>query len=61
MNFNASVKLHNKFEVYVKDIRSGKERLVGKAYNMVLSAMWTQIISDRRSPFDYICYGRGTG
>ena len=61
MNFNASVKLHNKFEVYVKDIRSGKERLIGTAYNMVLSAMWTQIISDRRSPFDYICYGRGTG
>lgn len=61
MNFNASVKLHNKFEVYIKDIRTGKERLIGTAYNMVLSAMWTQIISDRRSPFDYICYGRGTG
>ncbi|MHB1453373.1 MAG: hypothetical protein ACYCYM_05385 [Saccharofermentanales bacterium] len=61
MNFNASVKLHNKFEVYVKDIRTGKERHIGTAYNMVLNAMWTQIISDRRSPFDYICYGRGTG
>ena len=61
MNFNASVKLHNKFEVYVKDIRTGKERHIGTSYNMVLSAMWTQIISDRRSPFDYICYGRGTG
>jgi len=61
MNFNASVKLHNKFEMYAKDIRTGKERLVGTAYNMVLNAMWTQIISDRRSPFDYICYGRGTG
>ena len=61
MNFNASVKLHNKFEMYVKDIRTGRERLVGTAYNMVLNAMWTQIISDRRSPFDYICYGRGTG
>lgn len=44
MNFNASVKLHNKFEMYVKDIRSGEERLVGTAYNMVLNAMWTQII-----------------
>jgi len=61
MNFNASVKLHNKFEVYVKDMRTGKERMIGTAYNMVLSAMWTQIISDRRSPFDFICYGRGTG
>ncbi len=61
MNFNASVKLHNKFEMYAKDIRSGKERLVGTAYNMVLNGMWTQIISDRRSPFGHICYGRGTG
>jgi len=61
MNFNASVKLHNKFEMFAKDIRTGQERLVGTAYNIVLNSMWTQIISDRRSPFDYICYGRGTG
>lgn len=61
MKFNASVKLHNKFEMYVKDISSGEERLVATAYNMVLNGMWTHLITDRRSPFDYICYGRGTG
>ncbi len=61
MNFKANVKLHNKFEVFVRDIRSGQEKLVGTAYNMVLNTMWNQIIVDRRSPFDYICYGRGTG
>jgi hypothetical protein len=61
MKFNASVKLHNKFEVYVKNIETGQERLVATAYNMVLNAMWTHLITDRRSPFDYICYGRGTG
>lgn len=61
MNFNADVKLHNKFEMYVRSVDSEEERLVGIAYNMVLNNMWKQLITYQENPFAWICYGRGTG
>lgn len=59
-NIKLDTKLHNRFDVEVKDAKTGeiKQRAVG--YNTILNQFWTRLFAGQ-SVYDYIQYGSGSG
>lgn len=52
--------IHNRFDIYVKNIETGTEEQVGYAENIVLDQMYTRLCA-RSSYFVNIHFGTGTG
>ena len=52
--------IHNEFDIEVKDSRTGEIKQTAKAYNMVLNAMFTRLLT-KTAYFGYIAFGDGTG
>lgn len=62
MDINIGVKLHNKFEFEVRDIKTGEILQKEKAENMVLTSMYSALCSSNTVPHgNAIIYGKGTG
>ena len=60
MKAKTSVTLHNKFEIEVRDCRTGEIKQKAEAYNMVLDNMWTRLCGGS-TYFTSIQFGTGTG
>jgi hypothetical protein len=61
MNAKLNVNIHNKFDIEVLDITTGKIRQRAEAYNIVLDSMWTQLLGFSSSYFSWISFGTGSG
>lgn len=54
--------IHNRFDVEVRDSRTGKIRQRAQAYNIICDALWTRMLGGDNAPwFAYILYGKGSG
>ena len=57
--------IHNRFDIEVRDSRTGEIRQKAQAYNIICDALWTRMLyfaaSTDRSWFKYILYGGGSG
>ena len=60
MNIKIQPKIHNRFDIYKKNVVTGKEKQVGYAENIVLNQMWSRLCSGS-TYFVNIHYGTGTG
>lgn len=66
MNCNLKAKLHNRFDIEVRDAKTGVLKQEAKAYNIVLNSAWAYILTTAFSSsafawFRYIHFGKGTG
>lgn len=61
MEFKQGMKLHNRFDIEVKDSRSGKIKQKAFAENIILNQAWAQILGADIDWFNGIAYGTGTG
>ena len=59
-HINYDVGIHNRFDVFRKNIETGKEEQIGFAENIILNSMWSRICN-RQGYFANIHYGTGTG
>lgn len=57
---NVGVNLHNRFDIEVKDIRTGKIRQRAQAFNIILNQMWVRLCNGTEW-FRAIAFGSGTG
>ena len=56
--------LHNRFDIVKKDIRTGEEKPVAYAENIILDSIWNPLLVNddyREHYFDSIAFGSGTG
>lgn len=60
MNFTKKLNLHNRFDIEVKDAKTGEIRQKAYAENIILNQAWAQILSNI-DWFDKIYFGTGTG
>lgn len=60
MNIKVQPKIHNRFDIFKKNVATGEEKQVGYAENIVLDQMWTRLCSGS-TYFVNIHYGTGTG
>ena len=60
MQQHTKVNLHNRFDIEIKDSRTGKVKQKAHAENIILNQAWEQILS-ADDWFDRIYYGTGTG
>lgn len=60
MKANVNIKLHNRFDVEVKNMITGEIRQRAVAYNILLNNIYTRLCS-RNTYFDSIRFGSGTG
>ena len=58
MESGIKCKLHNRFDIFKKDARTGKEAQVAYAENIILNSLWSRLPSAFAS---YIIIGTGTG
>lgn len=58
IDFNASI--HNRFDIELKDAKTGEIKQKAVAYNVICDAVWSIILSGS-AYFNYICFGSGTG
>ena len=61
MKVKQKVSLHNRFDIEVRDSRTGKIRQRAYAENIILNQAWAQILATGRDWFNSIAYGTGTG
>ncbi len=66
MNREVKIKtsLHNRFDIVKKDIRTGEEKPVAYAENIILNSIWDPLLVNndyREHYFDAIAFGSGTG
>lgn len=63
MNINLKSSIHNRFDIEVRDAKSGTLKNTFYAENVVLNNLWTRLISDdyTNNYFAAIQYGTGTG
>ena len=45
MNIKVQPKIHNRFDIYKKNVVTGEEKQVGYAENIVLDSMWSRLCS----------------
>ena len=57
-NFNASI--HNRFDIEVIDVQTGKIKQRAQAENVICSQLWTRLFAPN-AYFNYIHYGTGSG
>lgn len=55
-----NVNIHNRFDIWSKNIETGEEKQLGYAENIVLDQMYTRLCA-RSSYFVNIHFGTGTG
>lgn len=60
MEIKKDIRLHNRFDIEVKDSRTGEVRQKAYAENVILNQAWAQIMGTGNW-FSYIKYGTGTG
>src|SRR5574344_2860706 len=60
MNFTKKLNLHNRFDIEVKDAKTGEIKQKAYAENIILNQAWAQIMGTGNW-FSYIKYGTGTG
>lgn len=53
-------KLHNRFDIEVRDAVTGEMKQKAQAFNIILDQFWTRLFANQ-SVYDYIQYGSGTG
>lgn len=53
-------KLHNRFDIEVRDAITGETKQKAQAFNVILDQFWTRLFANQ-SVYDYIQYGSGTG
>ena len=53
--------LHNRFDIEVRDVRTGELRQKAFAENIILNQAWEQILGTGRDWFNAIAFGTGTG
>ncbi|MEN6618178.1 MAG: hypothetical protein ABFC28_01540 [Rikenellaceae bacterium] len=66
MDINVGIKLHNRFDIEVKDIKTGKIVHIGQAENIVLDSMFNWLMNNTSAPtytyaYSRMAYGKGTG
>ncbi len=60
MNVKAGVNFHNRFDIEVRDAKTGELKQKGQAENIVLDRMYERLCNFN-SYFNYIHFGQGTG
>ena len=60
MNVKAGVNFHNRFDIEVRDLKTGELKQKGQAENIILDRMYERLCNFN-SYFDYIHFGQGTG
>lgn len=54
--------IHNRFDIEVRDSRTGEIRQRAQAFNIICDALWTRMLGGNNAPwFAYILYGKGSG
>jgi hypothetical protein len=61
MEITQKVNLHNRFDVEVRDAKTGELKKQAYAENIILTALWTRMISSTSGYFNRIHLGTGTG
>ena len=64
MNIDVGIKIHNRFDIEVKDIRTGEIVQKAQAENIVLNNMYSYLCSNVNNKVainEYIHFGKGTG
>lgn len=61
VNANINASIHNRFAVEVVDAKTGKVKQKAYGENVVCDALWTIVLENAASYFDYIQFGTGTG
>lgn len=60
-NIGSSMRLHNHFNVVVKDASTGEIKQKASAYNVVLDRFYTSVYVSEYKNFNYLQLGTGTG
>ena len=60
MEVKVKPKIHNRFDIFKKNIATGEEKQVAYAENIILNTMWTRLCNFQ-AYFAYIAYGTGSG
>lgn len=60
VNLDFNAKIHNRFDIEVRDAKTGELKQQAQAFNVICDALWTRLFN-KQSWFSYIIYGRGTG
>lgn len=60
VNIDFNAKIHNRFDIEVRDAKTGELKQQAQAFNVICNALWTRLLSGN-SYFTYIIYGSGTG
>ena len=60
MQVNANVGIHNRFDIEVRDSRTGELKQTATAYNIVLNTMWVRLVNFE-TYHNNIHFGTGTG
>lgn len=63
MELNQKIKLHNRYDIEVKNVKSGEVRQRAQAENIILDGAWGQILHSSVGVdwFDKIAFGTGSG
>lgn len=61
MDITGKVNIHNKFDIVVRDAKTGEQKECYEAYNIVKNYCYDRILNDPTSLWKYIAYGSGTG
>ena len=61
MDISVKVKVHNKFDIIVRDAKTGEQKEHYEAYNIVKNQCYDTILSNPTVLWRYIAYGSGTG
>src|SRR5690606_6411839 len=60
MNVKTGVNFHNRFDIEVRDAKTGEIKQKGQAENIILNRMYERLCNFN-SYFSYIHFGSGTG
>jgi len=62
MKYKADLKLHNRYDVFVKNVITGEEKQVAYAENIILDGLWARLIAALSNAYGtHINYGTGAG
>lgn len=66
VNIDFNARIHNRFDIEVRDAKTGELKQKAQAFNVICDALWPIIVNINGYPypnryFNYIHYGRGSG